>query len=1333
MQIYTLVKKLVNIVTLSFFFFIPALLFGQQYTLHYFGQADGLKFTHSHNVIKDRQGYIWISTGNGIRRYDGQRFLTFNSGANADIPCPVGNINQIFLLKNGNLALVEDHQHIGLFNPYNFHYRQLDLSPYYTPGIKNISANQFSDSLLYINIQSSDGVTVLTYDGHHLNKIYREKQVHRKVSSLLAQYQNPVYIVPFKAGQYLFFDAQEGYFILDKKTGKPRRLQLPASVVKKDPWPGFMVCDARGHCLISFGSIPGMFTLNSKEEVVPDKHFNEGVEYRYVSSGGNGKLIFSVYSDSAMYFVKYDPADQRTQKIRGISFSRWAVMKAWSDDVDHHLYISGDEGLIYADAPDYRIKAYLVNAPKNAVGMSIRGMAKLNNQQVLVSTERSGLFLYDPVKGTTRPLSVPKSWPMDLKPVTFCRNMLKGPDGKVYLSAFDSAPKRVVPGSYLIIYDPRHGFQQYVKLPFRIENLVWENDSTILAPTQAHLYRIGLRPKIHYQLIRLAPQIRDRNHFFIEKMVRVGQYIYMASNEGLFRYSLDSGMQKMDLPGVSVQQLLDVFPAPDGSLWIGSEGGGLYHYFPGKGTLQQYGSRQGIASDMVCGVMTADSAHLWVSTYNGLYLLNKKGGYARTVRDEQGIPHHEFNRYSYLKLNQRNWLFGTMNGFIHVERFRKNDPDQHLQLLFSSVQYRPKGHHTDTVIYSPSRGAALVLPATRRWVRLTFGILHPGFTGESKLYYRLLPLQREWNEMPESNRLIFDYLAPGKYRLQLAFHPNKPAYEMQFKAGYFIYEHWWFRVLVGVLILLAATYWIYIFFDRRLAREKARQLNENENFRRRLLTYIVHEFKTPLTVITGVSGKLRQEDMKPAWKEDIESLQRQGEQMNELVEQMMELNQIDAGSWKPELTAVDIPVFIGRIYAQLQSLADDMKIKMLCSSSVRSSVQLTDVSKLRSVLNNLITNALKYSPTDMTVGLLFDQSDTEWSITVRDQGPGISEGDMAQIFELFYKGKESIEKRMSHSGVGLAYVKTAVEALEGRLEVYNDDGAVFQVFFPLKSTEVPMLEKPKAVVVPEPSKETDQAGLYQVLLVEDNDEIARYVQSCFATHKFKVTWKRNGREGLSYALEHIPDLVITDARMPEMNGFELVRYLKKNDVVSHIPVIMLTALSGESNRLKGLEVGADAYVSKPFHEKELILTVDNLLNTIERQKNVHARLLTGQSGEKVTDEDPQKETTTVFIREAYDSLAKNYADSRFGIAEMADQLHMNRIQLNRKFKSMTGLSPSDTLRKYRLNRAAQMLTDISLSISEITYACGFNDSSYFSKLFAKEFGLSPSAYRAQLQ
>lgn len=1330
----TLFKILVWVLLIMDFIF-PGDISAQHYSLHYFGQKEDLKYARSRNVVKDRQGYLWFAGENGIMRFDGKRFVTFNSGSFADVNVPVNNVHEIFLLKNGELAMREKNTNVGIFNPETFRYKNLDLNKYIGDD-KITRLFPAGDSLLYICLQSVDSISVLSFDGDHPDKVYGKKSRSKDGIELHASYQNPLYFIPFDKDHYLYFEAGFGYFIIDKKSGNLKPLKLPNKLKGEIPWPNFITRDQQDNWLISFNQIPGMFTLEKNHRIVRDDGFDKQVEYRFVNPGGNGKLIFSAYKDSAMYFVIYNPKDQSKKEVLKNRYNSWSVRNAWSENADRYLYVCGD-GIAYAEAPDYDISSFLVNAPQNTRGYSIRGMAKLNDHDIMISAEHYGLFIYNDSAGSATTLPVPDTWPDDLKPVAYPRNMLTDKQGKIYIGAWDNVQKGSMPGGYLLVYDPEKGFEKYYKLPFRIQNIVWESDTSVLAAAPANLFRIGLFPEIH--LSHPITGISDGQpvDLFIQKMTRHQDEIYLATDQGLFRFDAVKGLQKVSLPGARVNRYLDVFAGPDSLLWIGTNGDGLYRYNKVTGALNRFGYQNGFSSDIVCGILPADSNHLWISTYNGLYRFNTRKGFARMLRNPEGFPHNEFNRFSYLKIDSQTWLFGSLNGFIRVEQVEDVVDTDNRNIMFSSLACKPEGSKNDTVFYSlEQRSNTLKLSAYERRLRISFGLLQPQLTGSPPIYYRLVPLQYKWREMPGNSELDFNYIPPGNYRLELSLDNSDDTSAtviFNFKAAYFLYELWWFQIAVFILIVVIIGYLIYLFFDRRMAKESERKIRENETFKQRLFTYITHEFKTPLTVITGVSDKLVHSGPGDTWEENIVNIHRQSAQMNALVEQMMELNRIDAGSWVPEMVAVDIPVFAGRLCAQLQSLADEMKIRLECSSTVQSSFQLTDVSRLRAILNNLISNAMKFSPEESAVSLSYEVGEMEWSITVRDRGPGISDGDKAHIFELFYKGKNPSAKRMTNSGVGLAYVKTTVAALNGKMEVSNDNGAVFKVIFP--ASDATMLHDDQVsddTVEVEPSGEPGREVRHFILLVEDSVEIAQYVRSCFDLKKFSIHLKKNGREGLVYARENIPDLVITDARMPEMNGFELCRRLKREEITAHIPVIMLTALSGETNRLKGLEAGADAYVVKPFNEQELIFTVSNILQTIAYQKKHVAGMLTGNSPDPEL-KDNNGIPDSRFIKKVNHCLELNYTNSRFGIAEMAEQLNLSRAQMRRKLISIAGLNPSDMLRIFRLNRAAKMLLDKSMSISEIAYVCGFNDPSYFSKAFHKEFGQSPTAYRDSIK
>jgi DNA-binding response OmpR family regulator len=396
-----------------------------------------------------------------------------------------------------------------------------------------------------------------------------------------------------------------------------------------------------------------------------------------------------------------------------------------------------------------------------------------------------------------------------------------------------------------------------------------------------------------------------------------------------------------------------------------------------------------------------------------------------------------------------------------------------------------------------------------------------------------------------------------------------------------------------------------------------------------------------------------------------------------------------------------------------------------------------DPEKLEEMLGNLLSNALKYTPAGGNVYLSFHVTGNDpetMVIQVKDTGIGIPDDQLSYIFDRFYR-LEGTEKHYEEgSGIGLTLVREYVKLMGGEIHVESKlgEGTAFMVILPL-TRKAPVAQAMPADPVVEFSSEiqsttnemepgNQDVTLPQLLLIEDNPEVIHYLR-LILHEKFRILSAENGDDGIQQALDHIPDLIISDVMMPGKDGFEVCRALKKDFRTCHIPIVLLSARADRASRIAGLEQGADAYLTNPFHKKELLLCLHNQL--IQREK-----LRIKYSGHPSdTGHEPTTGINELFLKNARAVLEENYTNESFGIEELCGALSISRVQLHRKLIALTGQPASHFIRTFRLAKAKELLLTTARSVSEIAYDTGFSDANYFSRVFSQEFGKPPSELR----
>ncbi|NAS10590.1 tetratricopeptide repeat protein [Poritiphilus flavus] len=532
-----------------------------------------------------------------------------------------------------------------------------------------------------------------------------------------------------------------------------------------------------------------------------------------------------------------------------------------------------------------------------------------------------------------------------------------------------------------------------------------------------------------------------------------------------------------------------------------------------------------------------------------------------------------------------------------------------------------------------------------------------------------------------------------------------------------------------VILLLAAL----LYNQYRVKQKANRKLQELDRLKSSFFANISHEFRTPLTLIQGPIEQLEQHPEEQLSQDTVKMIRRNSNRVLKLVNQLLDLSQIDEGSLKLEPTEGDMFKCLRAACSSFNSHAAQRKIDYRVRIPQTTLWAAFDRDKLEKIAYNLLGNAFKFSEDGATVSFTASYGPPGLEMIVSDTGKGIPQEKLPFVFDRFYQVDGSSTRENEGSGIGLALSRDLVELMDGTITVSSilGKGTTFKIHLPveeIKSGEDPFIEKPSEYQHEISGSSafqtgTDERDIPAVLLVEDNTDMRYFIKEQLIKD-FKIQEALDGQKGLEIAKAHAPDLVITDLMMPKMDGIELCKRLKTNLHTSHIPVIMLTAKAGQANKIKGLETGADDYLTKPFDAKELLVRTRNL---IAQRKKLRERY----SG-KEKPIDPKEITVTSidqrFLEQLLKMLEEHYADGAFGVPQMQQALAMSKSQLHRKTKALTDESPGELLRNFRLKRAAQLLAQKADTVTQIAYKVGFNDLSYFTKCFKERYGVVPSSY-----
>lgn len=770
-------------------------------------------------------------------------------------------------------------------------------------------------------------------------------------------------------------------------------------------------------------------------------------------------------------------------------------------------------------------------------------------------------------------------------------------------------------------------------------------------------------------------------------------------------------------------------------------------------------------------VQVDSDGHLWLAGKRG-----RQHFLGRLVADRGGPPQWEGTQYGRLKdlgemlaiypeTDGTTW-FGGEEGLGRYRRDVPKDFTSPFDILIRSVTTL----NTDSVLYGGTHsGGMIVIPHEFNSLRIAYAATSFDAPGENRFETTLEGFDDDAGTWTGETRRDYTNLPPGEY----TFHvrgvntygvPGVPD-QLTFRILPPWYLTWWADTLyavaaVGIIILIVhlrvrvltrRTALLERTVEERTGRireqadqiaAQAERLKEIDRAKTRFFANISHEFRTPLTLILGPLRDLMERVSDATERERLSIMHRNAARLLQLVNQLLDLSRLEAGGATVTATAGHPGDFMKGVVYSFSSLADQRGILLTLDIGGEGTGRMMqfDHDKYEKIISNLLSNAFKFTPDggDIVVRMtLPPRSGDPLTISVANSGEGIPESHLPRVFDRFYRVDESGQH--AGSGIGLSLVRELVELQKGSVQVASLPGekTEFTVHLPAHYHEAPaesgmVLPGPsyaasevaalgtvgKSNGEPTPGQDGDERDV--ILIVEDREEVREYVRSQLAA-EYRVLGAANGREGLDRAIEEVPDLIISDVMMPVMDGFALCRALKSDVRTSHIPVILLTARAAEESRLEGFETGADDYLVKPFHGRELHVRVANL---IRLRRDMRKRF----SGEVMVQ--PQRVVVTSvnadFVARAMSVIEAHLGDEDFSVQAFADELHMTPRQLHRKITALVNQTPNEFIRTFRLSRAKQLIEQQAGTVSEVAYRVGFSSLSYFSKCFREQFEILPS-------
>ena len=803
-------------------------------------------------------------------------------------------------------------------------------------------------------------------------------------------------------------------------------------------------------------------------------------------------------------------------------------------------------------------------------------------------------------------------------------------------------------------------------------------------------------------------------------------------------------------------------------LWLGTLGGGLALFDMHKETVTYYPNGDASNSEVVLGMITDSRNNLWLSTSRGIWCFSTHRRRFINYDAQGSLLEPAYNASGYGRLSDGRLLFGAMNGLyvlqpslllaedpfaslntIQITRFGVNNED---------IQYLVDKEKID---FQQESTIKLALRHRENNLSISFAVPYAKNPDLLHYHYKVSGLHDGWIGIGKQRTINLAALAPGRYNIELQVaspEPDKGSHPIT-RLEVWIAPPWYFSKAAYIIyaILLAAIVLAVIRYDRKrlemkheteLSMQEMKRLQSLSNFKNKFFAYIAHEFKTPLTIILGISDTLRQRVRSEESLQMLDSVRYEGDNLLRLIDEIVDVTKLQDKTIVLNYQYGDLTSFIKSLKDSYMPLAYSRRIKLIFNNSGDDIFMNFDQQRTRYILSNLINNAFQHTPANGQIVVRLEQySDRAVKIEVEDSGEGIPQQDLPYIFDKYYQSPATA-KSPSTFGLGLSFVKDLLDFMGGSIAVESSmsRGTTFSLVLPDKSpaSDSP-LNVPQHLSADFPLYAEEQFPRHEdapsLLIVEDNPALLAFLKKILAPH-FNLLTATDGQEGMEKACMEIPDIILTDVVMPLVDGIEMTRKIKTHPLTSHIPVVMLSARADIGDKLKGQQVGADAYLSKPFNTQELINSLTNLYQLQQRWKERYQQLtetyspdlpVASQSAE-VPFQQSSIDSTDEFMQSLLSIFEQHYAYEDFDVQQLCKILLISKTQLYRKLATVSEKSAMELLRDYRLNKAAELIAKYpEMSTKEIAYKVGFRERTHFSTLFTKKFNQTPTQMRKQLR
>lgn len=1300
------------------------------YSFNHIGTNEGLSSSYIKAITQDSNGFMWFGTKNGLNRYDGKTVKSFdcydyvNRRGN-------NNISALYATPDGGLWVGTD-RGIYIYDPKNDTFTYLD-----TKTTEGVSADDWVQDIIPDKrgnvwaLVPNQGVFRYYGDSVYFYSIIRENIGDKDYL--------PVSLYVDKDDVVYSGTTRTGLFSYDRTTDKFRKMpgfESPNNetilLIRQTSFGNLALCTPSGHIYL-YDTKTGAMTLIPIQEDSGDIFARAMIciDDEIWLGTQNGLYVINVNHKSQVKLMESN--DGKTNLTNSTIYTLYA-------DNDGNAWVGTMYGGVnFFQRNGFRFDRY--TSGKTATSLAskrIRGLSEDGNGLIYIGSEDAGFSTFNPRTGDFQVFNN--------KEISL---MIKTFRDTVYLGKVRNGMDVIVDGKVVANrFTDLHGVDE--------QNSVY----SFLVDGQGSKW-VGS----DWGLFRALPG--SPNYAKVDSLNQAWIFDIMQDSKGIIWFAtMGGGIWKVDISkdewkhypydehasnGLHTNSISSIKEDSRGIIWFSTDRGGLVRYNPdgdkpGGVPFITYSEEQGLPDNVVYDILEDSKGYLWFGTNRGLVKFHPEKNEIKVFTTADGLLSNQFNYHSALASKDGWFYFGTMEGLIafnpEVDTYNDSVP----KIFFTALRSgnteikpnTPESPLTKSIFYTEE----ITLP--HDFAPLMFEVSTPSYVPQGTLdyTYRLLPADTTW--LPIHDRTInIANLSPDNYELQVKV-TNGSGYSV--KSLKITVEtpwyHTWWAITLYVIIIGAVLIFSWLYYrrqqNRRIAAKehlfvinKEKELYESKV---QFFTEIAHEIRTPLSLIDAPLEAMEALEIEDKRVERyIKVMRKNTSRLLNLTSQLLDFQKIGANQFDFKYERIDVTMIVNETIERFEPAMQLKGRKFTYSLPQKDIYAVTDCEAFIKILSNLLNNALKYGRNMVHLDLAGDEE--FFTLSVSSDGEKITGENSLRIFEPFYQ----IDAQQDNNGVGigLPLCRTLAHLLNGKIDLVDDKNSelnTFVLILPLKQEGVEIESVPVTDVAmndyvieeAEPTSfETEHS--YSILLVDDNDDMREFLAEQLSKN-FVIDSCCNGQEALDKLAEHNYDLIVTDIMMPVMDGYELCRQVKNDINRSHIPVVFLTAKNDLDSKLHALKCGGEAYIEKPFSIKYFCQQILSLLENRKHERKAFLKQpFFSIDNMKMTKADEE------FMNKVIKIITDNIADENFSVESMADVFCMSRSSLLRKIKTLFNLSPIELIRLIRLKKAAELIQEGKYRIGDVCFMVGINSSSYFSKLFFRQFGITPKGFEKQCQ